>query len=92
MFIPFLCILDIKNLKKSLIQVQFLDSHQFFAYLCIENLNVKQETIYSQSTKPTIMQINKAKKYGEFVDITAPVERTTSEEYPNVLGGEIWYN
>ena len=38
------------------------------------------------------MQINKAKKYGEFVDITTPVERTTSEEYPNVLGGEIWYN
>ena len=38
------------------------------------------------------MQINKAKKYGEFVEMTAPVERTTSEEYPNVLGGEIWYN
>ena len=47
---------------------------------------------YSQSTKPTIMQINKAKKYGEFVEITAPVEGTASEEYPNVLGGEIWYN
>ena len=26
------------------------------------------------------MQINKVKKYGEFVEITAPVERTTSEE------------
>lgn len=38
------------------------------------------------------MQINNAKKYGEFVEITAPVERTASEEYPNVLGGEIWYN
>ena len=38
------------------------------------------------------MQINKAKKYGEFVEITAPVERTTSEEYPTLLGGEIWYN
>ena len=38
------------------------------------------------------MQINKAKKYGEFVEITAPVERTTSEEYPTILGGEIWYN
>lgn len=38
------------------------------------------------------MQINKAKKYGEFVEITAPVEGTASEEYPNVLGGEIWYN
>lgn len=47
---------------------------------------------YSQSTKPTIMQINNAKKYGEFVEITAPVERTASEEFPNVLGGEIWYN
>ena len=38
------------------------------------------------------MQINKVKKYGEFVEITAPVERTTSEEYPTILGGEIWYN
>ena len=38
------------------------------------------------------MQINKAKKYGEFVEITAPVERTTSEEYTTILGGEIWYN
>ena len=38
------------------------------------------------------MQINKAKKYGEFVEITAPVERTTSEEYPTILGGEIWDN
>ena len=25
---------------------------------------------------------SKAKKYGEYVEITAPVERTTSEEYP----------
>ena len=31
------------------------------------------------------MQINNAKKYGEFVEITAPVERTASEEFPNVL-------
>lgn len=46
----------------------------------------------SQSTKPTFMQINNAKKHGEFVEITAPVERTASEEFPNVLGGEIWYN
>ena len=38
------------------------------------------------------MQINNAKKYGEFVEITAPVERAASEEYPHVLGGEIWYN
>ena len=38
------------------------------------------------------MQINKTKKCGEFVEITAPVERTTSEEYPTILGGEIWYN
>ena len=38
------------------------------------------------------MQNNKVKKYGEFVEITAPVERTTSEEYPTILGGEIWYN
>ncbi len=38
------------------------------------------------------MQINKTNKYGEFVEITAPVERTTSEEYPTTLGGEIWYN
>lgn len=38
------------------------------------------------------MQINKAKKYAGFVEITAPVERTTSEEYPTILGGEIWYN
>ena len=38
------------------------------------------------------MQINKVKKYGEFVEITAPVERTTSEEYPTILGGEICYN
>lgn len=35
---------------------------------------------------------SKAKKYGEYVEITAPVERTTSEEYPTLLGGEIWYN
>lgn len=38
------------------------------------------------------MQINKVKKYGEFVEITVPVERTTPEEYPTILGGEIWYN
>lgn len=38
-----------------------------------------------------IMQ-SKAKKYGEYVEITAPVERTTSEEYPTLLSGEIWYN
>ena len=38
------------------------------------------------------MQINQPKKYGEFVEITATVERTTSEEYPTILGGEIWYN
>lgn len=38
------------------------------------------------------MNINKVKKYGEFIEITAPVERTTAEEYPTVLGGEIWYN
>ena len=38
------------------------------------------------------MNINKVKKYGEFVEITAPVERATDEEYPTVLGGEIWYN
>ena len=39
-----------------------------------------------------IMNINKVKEYGEFVEIAAPVERTTAEEYPTVLGGEIWYN
>lgn len=38
------------------------------------------------------MNINKVKEYGEFVEITAPVERATVEEYPTVLGGEIWYN
>ena len=38
------------------------------------------------------MNINKVKEYGEFVEITAPVERTTAEEYPTVLAGEIWYN
>lgn len=38
------------------------------------------------------MNINKVKKYGEFVEITAPVERAIAEEYPTVLGGEIWYN
>ena len=38
------------------------------------------------------MNINKVKEYGEFVEIAAPVERTTAEEYPTVLGGEIWYN
>ena len=27
---------------------------------------------------------SKAKKYGEYVEITAPVERTTSEEYPTI--------
>ena len=37
------------------------------------------------------MNINKVKEYGEFVEIAAPVERTTAEEYPTVLGGEIWY-
>ena len=35
------------------------------------------------------MNINKVKEYGEFVEIAAPVERTTAEEYPTVLGGEI---
>ena len=39
-----------------------------------------------------IMNINKVKEYGEFVEIAAPVERATAEEYPTVLGGEIWYN
>ena len=38
------------------------------------------------------MNINKVKKYGEFVEITAPVVRATAEEYPTVLVGEIWYN
>lgn len=38
------------------------------------------------------MNINKVKEYGEFVEITAPVERATAEEYPTVLSGEIWYN
>lgn len=38
------------------------------------------------------MNINKTKNYGEFVEIMAPAERTTAEEYTNVLGGEIWYN
>lgn len=39
------------------------------------------------------MNINKVKEYGEFVEIAAPVEeRATAEEYPTVLGGEIWYN
>ena len=38
------------------------------------------------------MNINKVKEYGDFVEIAAPVERTTAEEYPTVLGGEIWYN
>lgn len=30
------------------------------------------------------MNINKVKKYGEFVEITAPVEREKAEEYPTV--------
>lgn len=34
------------------------------------------------------MNINKVKEYGEFVEIAAPVERATAEEYPTVLGGE----
>lgn len=38
------------------------------------------------------MNINKVKKYGEFVEIAAPVESATAEKYPTVLGGEIWYN
>ena len=38
------------------------------------------------------MNINKVKEYGEFVEIAAPVERTTSEEYPTLMGGEIRYN
>lgn len=38
------------------------------------------------------MNINRVKEYGEFVEIAAPVERATAEEYPTVLGGEIWYN
>ena len=38
------------------------------------------------------MNINKGKECGEFVEITAPEERATAEEYPTVLGGEIWYN
>lgn len=38
------------------------------------------------------MNINKVKKYGEFVEIAAPVESAAAEEYPTVLGGEIWYN
>lgn len=28
------------------------------------------------------MNINKVKEYGEFVEIAAPVERATAEEYP----------
>ncbi len=38
------------------------------------------------------MNINKKMNYGEFVEITAPTERCTAEEYTNLLGGEIWYN
>ncbi len=37
------------------------------------------------------MNINKVKKYGEFVEIANPIDRT-EEEYPTILGGEIWYN
>lgn len=38
------------------------------------------------------MNINKTKNYGEFVEISVSPDRTTAEEYSNVLGGEIWYN
>ena len=38
------------------------------------------------------MNINKVKEYGEFEEIAAPKEKKKSEEYPTVLGGEIWYN
>lgn len=48
-------------------------------------------SLINQQKTFLIMQ-SKAKKYGEYVEITAPVERTTSEEYPTLLGGEIWYN
>lgn len=48
-------------------------------------------SLINQQKTFLIMQ-SKANKYGEYVEITAPVERTTSEEYPTLLGGEIWYN
>jgi hypothetical protein len=65
--------------------------------LSLSQKTVKNKTINNKIRKRRnqqnllIMQ-SKAKKYGEYVEITAPVERTTSEEYPTLLGGEIWYN
>lgn len=56
----------------------------------VRNIDKIRSLINQQKTF-LIMQ-SKAKKYGEYVEITAPVERTTSEEYPTLLGGEIWYN
>lgn len=47
--------------------------------------------MFNSTKNYTIMNINKTKNYGEFVEITAPVQHT-EEKTPNVLGGEIWYN
>ena len=38
------------------------------------------------------MNINKVKKYGEFVELAAAVERTTAEEHPTEAGGAIGHN
>lgn len=35
------------------------------------------------------MNSNEMKMYGEFVNLTSPIEVESSS---NVLGGEIWYN
>lgn len=60
----------------------------------VRNIDKKhrQNKKFNKSTKTFLIMQSKAKKYGEYVEITAPVERTTSEEYPTLLGGEIWYN
>ena len=45
--------------------------------------------MFNQQKPESIMNSNEAKEYGEFVDITAPIEAESSS---SVLGGEIWYN
>jgi len=37
------------------------------------------------------MKIDKTKNYGEYVEITSPVQEATVRTQ-DVMGGEIWYN
>ena len=58
----------------------------------VKNKTINNKIRKRRNQQNLLIMQSKAKKYGEYVEITAPVERTTSEEYPTLLGGEIWYN